>query len=73
MTGENYRRDKKAPAKKEKHVSNREIQKVQEKTNQLQEENSTLKCKNEILIDMIAEVYSEFKLENDANKNEKKK
>ncbi len=68
LTGENYRRERKAPVKKEKHVSSREIQKVQEKTNQLQEENNTLKCKNEILLDMIAEVYSEFKLENDTHK-----
>ena len=29
------------------------------------EENNLLKVKNEILIDMISEVYSEFKLEND--------
>lgn len=35
---------------------------------QLQEENEVLKSKNEILINMIAEVYSEFKLERDIKK-----
>jgi len=73
LTGESYRTEKKKPVKAEKQVSSREIQKFQEKTDQLQDENNTLKCKNEILIDMIAEVYSEFKLENDVNKKDNNK
>lgn len=68
LTGDKYHRDKKPAAKREKHVSSREIQKYQSKNQQIFEENNLLKCKNEILIDMIAEVYSEFKLENEKNK-----
>ena len=62
LTGENYHREKKGKPKKEKQVSSREIQKVQANATKIQEENQNLKCKNEILKDMLAEVYSEFSI-----------
>ena len=43
-------------------MSSREIQKVQANATKIQEENQNLKCKNEILKDMLAEVYSEFSI-----------
>ena len=44
-------------------------QKLLKISQQLQEENCLLKAKNEILIDMISEVYCEFKLESEKSKN----
>jgi hypothetical protein len=41
---------------------------LQKEALHFQEENNLLKVKNEILIDMIAEVYSEFKIEADKKK-----
>ena len=41
------------------------MQKLKKTHMQLQEENNMLKIKNELLLDMIAEVYSEMKLEDD--------
>ena len=43
-------------------------QKLLKNSQQLQEENGLLKAKNEILIDMISEVYSEFKLDSEKSK-----
>lgn len=72
-TGENFFRSQKKPAaKREKLVSSRELHKYQTQNQEIQEENNTLKCKNEILIDMIAEVYSEFKLQKDLKNSPKK-
>ena len=45
------------------NLVNKDVQKLQKSNQNLQEDNNMLKVKNEILIDMIAEVYSEFKLE----------
>ena len=45
--------------------NNKEISKLQKGNQQLQEENNLLRVKNELLLDMIAEVYSEMKLEHE--------
>jgi hypothetical protein len=49
--------------------TNKEIFKLQKGNQQLQEENNLLRVKNELLLDMIAEVYSEMKLEHEERKN----
>jgi regulator of replication initiation timing len=49
-------------------ASTREVQKLQKGNQQLLEENNMLKVKNDILLDMMAEVYAEYKLEVDKHK-----
>lgn len=44
-------------------VLNKDMQKIQSQNQLLQEENNLLKVKNEILVDMVAESLSEFKLD----------
>ncbi|CAF0954525.1 unnamed protein product [Brachionus calyciflorus] len=46
----------------------KDAQKIQKENLQLQEENNLLKVKNEILLDMVAEICSEYSLENKNNK-----
>jgi hypothetical protein len=46
----------------------KDSQRFQRINHKIQEENNFLKSKNEILISMIAEVYSEYKLSKDLNK-----
>ena len=67
------RSQKKPVPKREKQVSSRELQKYQAQNQEMLEENNALRCKNEILIDMIAEVYSEFKLQKDLKGSSNKK
>jgi hypothetical protein len=45
------------------------LQKLKKQQLQLQEENNMLKLKNELLLDMISEVYCEMKLEDDEKQN----
>ena len=61
----NAHRNYKQKQARERPVSAKEIHKMQASNQQLLEENNVLKAKNDILIEMISEVYSEFKLEND--------
>ena len=53
------------------NLNNKDTNKMQKHNQILQEDNNMLKIKNEILVDMIAEVYSEFKLETDKKKTKK--
>jgi poly-beta-hydroxyalkanoate depolymerase len=53
------------------NLANKDAHKLQKHNQILQEDNNMLKIKSEILIDMIAEVYSEFKLETDKKKARK--
>lgn len=46
--------------KKAKNLSNKEMQKFQRENLVLQEQNNMLKVKNEILLDMVSELYSEY-------------
>ena len=48
-----------------KPADNNEFKKIQKNNFQLQEENNMLKVKNELLLDMISEIYSEMKLESE--------
>ena len=50
-------------------MSSKELNKLQKGNQQLQEENNLLRVKNDLLLDMIAEVYSEMKLEHEERKN----
>lgn len=61
-------KQKKTPKDLEQ-ISGKELNKLQKNNQQLQEENNLLRVKNELLLDMIAEVYSEMKLEHERNKN----
>ncbi|CAF0954505.1 unnamed protein product [Brachionus calyciflorus] len=45
----------------------KDAQKIQKENLHLQEENNLLKVKNEILLDMVAEICSEYSLENKKN------
>ncbi|RNA27698.1 chibby -like protein [Brachionus plicatilis] len=56
-TGESTHMAKKA---KNATSTNKEVQKIQKENLVLQEENNMLKVKNEILVDMVAEIYSEY-------------
>ena len=49
----------------------KEVAKMQKTNQQLHEENNLLKVKNEILIDMMSEIWSEYKFEIDRSKNKK--
>ena len=50
------------------NATTKDLEKLKKTEKQLQEENNVLKFKNELLLDMISEVYSEMKLENDNSK-----
>jgi hypothetical protein len=76
-TGESYgsfapqTRPKKQETQNSKSLSSKETQKLQKNNQTLQEENNMLKVKNDILVDMMAELCSEYKFEMDKNKNKK--
>lgn len=67
----NYQQSKQNEKTANSSASQKELQKLQKSNQNLQEENNLFKVKNEVLIDMIAEVYSEFKLETDKKKSRK--
>ena len=67
----NYQQSKQNEKNVNSSASQKEFQKLQKSNQNLQEENNLFKVKNEVLIDMIAEVYSEFKLETDKKKSRK--
>jgi cell division protein FtsB len=50
----------------------KDVQRLQKDNTQLNEENNLLKVKNELLLDMVAEICSEYKLDTmKKNKNKK--
>lgn len=75
-TGQNYTQQL-APNSNKMNIKNittsmtKEAQKIYKESQQLQEENNLLKVKNEILIDMVAELCSEYGLEEKKKKGKK--